>query len=107
MIEVVYHRDYYRVTVKGHANFDERGKDPVCAGASVLLHTMAAAVTNIAADKKVHHPTIRTEKGDGEVSCIPHNRYRAAVRLMFDTVCGGFELMAQSYPAHIHYEIRG
>lgn len=107
MIDVVYHRDYYRVTVKGHAGFDEQGKDLICAGASVLLHTMAAAVTNLAADKKVHHPIIRTEKGEGEVSCVPHNRYRASVRLMFDTVCGGFELLARSYPEHISYEIRG
>ena len=107
MIDVVYHRNYYRVTVKGHAGYGEQGEDLICAGASVLLHTMAAAVTNLAADKKVHHPTIRTQKGEGEVSCIPCNRYRAPVRLMFDTVCGGFELMAQNYPEHIHYEIHG
>ena len=107
MIEVVYNRPYHRVTVRGHAHSGEAGHDLVCASASILVHTIGAAITNLSADKKVHHPTLHIEKGDAEVSCTPHNRYKASVTLMFDTVCGGFELLARDYPENISYEIRG
>jgi uncharacterized protein YsxB (DUF464 family) len=107
MIEVIYNRTYHRVTVKGHAHSGEEGHDLVCAAASILVHTMGAAVVNLAADKKVIRPVTRTEKGDAEVSCTPYNRYKASVTLMFDTVCGGFELLARDFPENIRYELRG
>lgn len=31
----------YTVTMRGHADFAENGKDIVCAGASTLLYTLA------------------------------------------------------------------
>lgn len=107
MIEVVYNRRFHRVTVRDHARSGEEGHDLVCASASILLYTIGAAVTNLAADKKVYRPLVRAEKGDAEVSCTPYNRYKASVTLMFDTVCGGFELLARDYPENIRYEIRG
>lgn len=107
MIEVVYHRDYNRLTIKGHANSAELGRDLVCASASILAHTIASQVANLSADRKVQRPTIKLESGDAEVSCVPHNRYKASVKLMFDTVCSGFELLARDYPEYISYELRG
>ena len=107
MIEVVYNRTYHRVTVKGHAHSAEYGHDLVCAAASVLAHTIAAAISNLSADKKVHRPVIQLNNGDAEVSCTPYNKYKASVTLMFDTVCGGFELLARDFPDNISYELRG
>lgn len=107
MIEVVYHRDYHRLTVKGHAHSAEYGHDLVCASASVLAHTIAAQVANLYADKRVQRTVIKLDSGDAEVSCVPHNRYKASVRLMFDTVCGGYELLARDFPEYVSYELRG
>ena len=107
MIQVVYNREYNRLTIKGHAHSGEYGHDLVCAAASVLAHTIAAQVTNLSADKKVYRPVIKLESGDAEVSCTPHNRYKASVKLMFDTVCGGFELLARDFSENISYEMRG
>jgi uncharacterized protein YsxB (DUF464 family) len=107
MIEVVYNRPYHRVTVKGHAHSGEAGHDLVCAAASVLAHTIGAAVTNLAADKKAHRTVVQLQNGDAEVSCTPYNRYKASVTLMFDTVCGGFELLARDFPENVRYELRG
>ena len=107
MIEVVYHRDYLRLTVKGHANSAEYGHDLVCASASILAHTIAAQVANLSADNKVQRPVIKLESGDAEVSCAPRNRHKASVKLMFDTVCSGFELLARDFPEFISYELSG
>lgn len=107
MIHVVYHREYNRVTIKGHAHSGEYGHDLVCAAASVLVHTIGAAVSNLSADKKVHRQVIHLSNGDAEISCTPYNRYKASVKLMFDAVCGGFELLARDFPENISYEMRG
>lgn len=42
MIEVK--RDNLKISIKGHAGYDEIGKDIVCAGVSTLLHTYAFAL---------------------------------------------------------------
>ena len=107
MIEVIYNRPFHCVTVKGHARSGEEGHDLVCAAASVLMHTIAVAVGNLAEDEKVYRPVIVLDKGDAEVSCTPYNKYKSIVTLMLDTVCGGFELMARDCPENIRYEIRG
>lgn len=43
MISVIYDRQDFTLTVRGHANTAEYGHDLVCAAASVLLHTYSAA----------------------------------------------------------------
>jgi uncharacterized protein YsxB (DUF464 family) len=107
VIEVVYNRPYHRLTVKGHAHSAEYGHDLVCASASILAYTIASQVANLSSNKKVHKPVIKLESGDAEVACTVPNRYRASVTMMFDTVCGGFELLARDFPQYISYELRG
>lgn len=109
MIEVVYHRDYHRVTVDGHAESGEAGHDLVCASASILAYTLAGNVVNLSAggDRTVRNPHIELSEGHAEISCTPVNRYRHTVTLMFDSVCVGFDLLGQKYPDFIKYEVRG
>ena len=109
MIEVVYHRDYHRVTVKGHARSGEPGHDLVCASASILAYTLAGNVMNLSTGgaKTVRDPKIQMEEGHAVISCSPVNRYKSTVTLMFDSVCVGFDILAQKYPEFIKYEVRG
>lgn len=107
MIQVTYHRDYNRVTVKGHAGSDEPGKDLVCASASILAYTLAANVANLEEQGAVRDMTAELREGDTEIACTPNRRNRAVITLIFDTVCAGFELLAKQYPQYISYEIIG
>ena len=107
MINVVYHRDLHRVSVRGHANSGEVGHDLVCASASILACTLAVFVDNMKNAGQVRYPTIKLDEGDALICCDPPKRYKGTITLVFDSICGGFELLAQNYPDNISYEIRG
>lgn len=106
MIQVVYYRNYNRLTVTGHAGSAEPGHDLVCASASILAYTLAANVANMADNGQVRQPVIRNNEGDTEISCSPRHNLKASVTLVFDSVCVGFELLAHDYPDFVKYEIR-
>ena len=107
MIKVVYHRDLNRVSVTGHAMSGEAGQDLVCASATILVYTLASFVNNMESAKQVRNPTVKLKEGDAVISCAPPNRYKGAVTLVFDSICGGFELLARDYPDNISYEVFG
>lgn len=107
MITVVYHRDLSRVSIEGHAQSGEVGHDLVCASVSTLAYTLAAFVLNMKDAKQVYNPKVELNDGDALIYCEPPNRYKGSVTLVFDSICAGFELLAQEYPDNISYEIRG
>ena len=107
MIKVVYHRDLNRVTVEGHAKSGEAGHDLVCASATILVYTLASFVENMKNARQAYNPKTELKEGDAVISCEPPNRYKGAVTLVFDSICGGFELLARDYPDNISYEVMG
>ena len=107
MIKVTYHRDINRVLVEGHAHSGEVGHDLVCASASILVYTLASFVENLKEARQVYNPKAELKEGDAIISCDAPNKYKGAVTLVFDSICGGFELLARDYPDNISYEIRG
>lgn len=106
MIKVVYHRKYHRLTVKGHAYSGEPGHDLICSACSILTYTLAANVSNMEQYGQVGNITTSLNLGDAEVSCKPNSRFESVVTMAFDTVCAGYELLANDYPNNITYEIR-
>ncbi len=106
MIQATYYRKYNRLTVTGHAESAEPGKDLVCASASILAYTLAANVANMADSGQVREPIIKVDAGDTEISCNPRHNLKASVTLVFDSVCVGFEMLAHDHPQYISYEIR-
>lgn len=106
MIQVVYHRNFHRLSITGHAGAAEPGYDLVCASASMLAYTLAANVANMADNGQVREPVMKMNEGDTEISCNPRHNLKASVTLVFDSVCVGFELLAHDYPQYISYKIR-
>ena len=107
MITVIYHRKYHRLIIEGHARSGEPGHDLVCASASILAYTLGAAVANMSAAKQIRDAKIELKPGEGEISCKTIRRFEAPVTLVFDTICAGFELLANDYAEYIAYEVRG
>lgn len=105
MIKVVYYRSDCKVTVEGHAHSGDHGHDLVCAAASMLAYTLASFVKNTHKAKQVKKPILTLEPGNAVVSCKPKNGFRPAVTLVFDAICGGYELLARNYPNNISYTI--
>lgn len=107
MIHVVYHRKFYRLTVEGHARSAEPGRDLVCASASILAYTLASNVIGLAAGGQIRmSPLVNLEEGNAEVCVTPRSGFQSVVKLIFDTICSGFSLLAKDYPEFITYEIR-
>lgn len=105
MITVVYHRDHNRVEVTGHAHSGEAGHDLVCASASILIYTIASFARNTAKAKQSKKLEIKLEEGNAVVACKAKPPYKAAITLVFDAMCGGFELLDRNYPANVSYKI--
>ena len=101
MIDVTYDRDTHTVTVKGHAYSVSGGNDPVCAGVSALTCTLAAAIENMALAGRVFDPITSLTSGYAKISCGSFPNSEAAVILIFDTLCLGYAILAQAYPASI------
>ena len=107
MLDVVYHKTYNRLTVKGHAGSDEKGHDLVCAAASILTLTLGENVKHMEEVRAVRNPIVRVEEGDAEISCTASPAYRNVVMQTFQAVIVGFEILASKFPDYISFEIMG
>ena len=88
--------------VQGHADFDELGKDPVCAGASVLAFTAAQCIDCI--DQKhgfEEKPVIHIAGGNVRVQCRPRDGFFAETMMVFNVISVGMQLLANKYPDHV------
>lgn len=106
MIHVTYDRKHYKVTINGHAGSAEVGHDLVCASASILAYTLAADVVHAKEHGYLRNGTAKLEPGDTEIRCLPRSRYKMTMMLVFDSICAGFELLAQNHPENISYELK-
>lgn len=107
MIRIIYHRDNTRVSIEGHGGSGEAGHDLVCASVSILAYTLASFVQNMKEAKQVYNPKTDLREGNALIYCDPPSKYKNSVTLVFDSICGGFELLARNYPQYVSFEIRG
>ena len=71
----------------------------------MLTHTLASFVGNMKEARHTKNPIIKLQSGDAFISCDVAAKYKSHVMLVFDAICGGFELLARDYPHNISYEI--
>ena len=105
MIRATYCRKDHSLTIEGHSLSAEKGKDLVCASASILTYTLAAFVVNTVDAGFATEKVIKLDEGDAEVSCKVNPDFDATVALGFDSICAGFGILAQKYPEYVKYEI--
>lgn len=82
----------------GHAGYAEKGQDIVCAGVSILMQTLEAALG------MTEHTEASVTKRDG-ACLIRFGNYdeseREMVRGMFRSCVVGLKLLAVRYPEHV------
>ena len=105
MILVVYDRKKHCLTMQGHACAAEKGQDIVCAAASILAYTLAASVVNMNKLGSLENCVVRMDEADTEIHCTPDAETECVAKLIYDTVCAGFELLADTYPDNVTYEM--
>lgn len=105
MISVTYDRTARRLTAVGHAGKGAPGHDLVCAAVSALVLTLASNVATFATQDSLRRQEMKIKEGEACISCLPVNKMRAVVTLVFDTVCSGFELLETLYPENIKFTV--
>lgn len=107
MVEIIYHRASHSLTARGHAQAGEKGRDPVCAGVSALVLTLAENVASLVTQGNASRQVLRLNDGDAEVSCQSGEKMDAVVTLIYDTLCSGFALLQTLHPEHVSYKVIG
>ena len=95
MIRARYGRRGFSLDLNGHALYGPKGQDLVCAAASALAFTAAAALQD---EAERFYPRIVEQPGALRIACEPAEGSRRACRWLLDTIWIGFELLAQEYP---------
>lgn len=102
MICVIYEREQYRLTARGHAGFAPYGQDIVCAGVSALMQTLQRVAGQMEA-KGAAETGGCVVNGFGSVRCVPCKGSEDRVHTVMDTVAAGLEALAEAYPDCVSY----
>lgn len=103
----VYYREYYDkylLTVEGHSNFNEKGKDIVCSAVSILVYTLLNMLKDEESDK---HLILRREVVRDGYFCVeiePFDFSKQRTKGIIDTVVMGFSLLNEEYPGFVKLE---
>ncbi len=92
MIEV--HRRKNGVTVKGHANYAEPGRDIVCAAISALTQNLIVSLETLTKDE------IQYDMQPGMV-VIRHGNLSDGGKLLVDSFFVGVQMISMGYPDYV------
>jgi uncharacterized protein YsxB (DUF464 family) len=106
MININFIPDKYTVCITGHAEYDEKGKDIVCAAISTLFYTLAESLYDVAhmLDGDMQ---FSDKEGNGYLKVRPKKEFEANVSLIYWTVLKGFELVAKTYKENVTLRVGG
>jgi uncharacterized protein YsxB (DUF464 family) len=93
----------HTLTVHGHANYDEYGRDIVCAGASALIQALLGWVEAHPYDVEADCISVDETNAEVIISC----RGETDVATAFNLVATGLEQLSYSYPDHVYIDIIG
>ena len=88
--------------VRGHAEAAEKGRDIICASASVLAYTVAQAMEHMYAEGGLRKkPRIEFAGGDATIVAKPKDDSYAEALHTFFVVQVGYSLLAHNYPQYV------
>ena len=85
------------ITVAGHADFAEAGKDIVCAGVTALVQTLVKSTDDLTEDKIEYE--ISPGRADIHYGCLSE-----AGKLLVDAFFIGICMIADEFPEHVRVE---
>ena len=95
MIEVSRHDG--GISVKGHANYAEPGKDIVCAAVSILAQNLIQSIEELTPDKTKY--SIQP----GRV-CIEYRNLSEKAKSLFDSFFIGIRMVIEDYPENVRID---
>ncbi|MCR4740384.1 MAG: ribosomal-processing cysteine protease Prp [Lachnospiraceae bacterium] len=80
--------------VSGHALFDNKGRDIVCAGVSILTINTVNSIEKFLPDQKMQ---VNSDNRNGYIECILDGTISEKARLLLDTYVFGIENIEENY----------
>lgn len=105
MVKIKFNPKNMELCVEGHANYDAKGRDIVCASISILFYTLAFSLKK--GEKMLVKDSLKSEVGDGYslVSCKPKGKYIQNIESIYWVCLNGLELLAEDYPEYVSLEV--
>lgn len=94
----------YSISAEGHAGYAEYGKDIVCSAVTGLLYAAAECVRKNEASGKIVTMEVTLESGHAVIKCVPDRAYCGELKIVFETIITGLEIVADMYPEYVHIE---
>lgn len=104
MIIVTYNPDKFVVTVKGHAEYDKKGKDIVCSAASMVFYNLVAVLSKCPGSWFEELPKV-TESEPATITCKPTQAAESNVLFAFQYCATGFETLARNHPDNVKFKM--
>lgn len=102
MIEIKFDADKLKLTVKGHAEYAEKGQDIVCAGVSALVGALAITLSDMwEGNSMMKKPITRLKEGNTLIQAYAKPEYKKTLSLVFYPILEGLDLIARKYPENV------
>lgn len=88
------HKQNNELCVFGHADYDVRGRDIVCAGVSTLIYTLAESL-EVLTDAEIEY------MDDGKAVAIKWNALTKEVKLLVDAFFIGIKALQDEFPDYV------
>lgn len=105
MIEAIFRRkgDELSLRLTGHAGAAEKGRDTICASASILAYTVAQMMDYLHwQEKMIEKPEIRLDEGDTLIVVRPTKEGFAEALHTLLVAQVGYDLLHLNYPQCLH-----
>lgn len=99
-------QDELQMIVEGHAGYQKKGEDIVCAAVSVLVQSFAAFLAGVGQDF-LYDFSVEGVQGEGSVAicAIPTRRGWQFICGAFECISTGFFLLAKTYPNNVSIRV--
>ncbi len=107
MIDIIYYPKQNMLTMQGHANYAENGKDIVCAGVSALFYALATTLKDYQTQGAFENLDIDVDKGNAKIVCTPKTEWKRNIDIVFYTVLSGIKNLSENYKKNINFSLKG
>lgn len=103
-IEVSYEDRFLKVSVVGHAEYAEYGKDIVCSAISILSHSLYIYLTDAQDEGLLEKLSIKLAEGEMKFSAFILDR---KIEEGLKPIIIGFRTLSKNYKKNVHFSPKG
>lgn len=106
MIYISYNQRRHLLKIKGHAGYEEKGKDIICAAVSYGFNTLATVFLDHERNEAFAKPLkLRNTAGAATIEATPKTEFEGLIDHDFYFALRGFSTLAQQYPEYVSVKI--